>query len=44
MKEIGVIYFEGEDYGYHNRGHFETQLMCRFTRMGTTLYVDSVAI
>jgi len=44
MKEIGIVYFGGEDWGYHNRGHVDTQLMRRFARMGTTLYVNSIAM
>ena len=44
MKEMNNICFSGEDWWYHNRGHADTQLMRRFARMGTTLYVNSIAM
>jgi hypothetical protein len=40
----GVICFGGEDWWYHNRGHFDMQLMRRFARSRTTIYVNSTVM
>jgi len=37
-----MLCFGGEDWWYHNRGHIDMQLMRRFARKGTTLYVNSI--
>jgi len=42
MERMDVICFGGEDWWYHNRGHIDMQLMRRFARLGTALYVNSV--
>jgi len=39
-----VICFGGEDWWYHNRGHIDMQLMRRFARTGTTVYVNSIVM
>jgi len=39
-----VICFGGEDWWYHNRGHIDMQLMRRYARYGTTLYVNSIVM
>ena len=39
-----VICFGGEDWWYHNRGHFDMQLMRRFARSATTVYVNSIVM
>lgn len=39
-----VICFGGEDWSYHNRGHIDMQLMRRFARYGTTMYVNSIVM
>ncbi len=39
-----VLCFGGEDWWYHNRGHIDMQLMRRFARYGTTLYVNSIVM
>jgi len=39
---LDVLCFGGEDWWYHNRGHIDMQLMRRFARKGTTLYVNSL--
>ncbi|UCE98822.1 MAG: glycosyltransferase [Planctomycetota bacterium] len=44
MRSIDVICFGGEDWWYHNRGHIDMQLMRRFARMGTALYVNSIVM
>jgi glycosyltransferase involved in cell wall biosynthesis len=44
LKRIDVICFGGEDWWYHNRAHIDMQLMRRFARMGTTLYVNSIVM
>jgi len=43
-KNIDVICFGGEDWWYHNRGHIDMQLMRRFAKSGTTLYVNSIVM
>ncbi|MGD8786371.1 MAG: glycosyltransferase [Phycisphaerales bacterium] len=39
---VDVLCFGGEDWWYHNQGHIDFQLMRRFSKMGTTLYVNSI--
>ncbi len=39
-----IVCFGGEDWWYHNRGHIDMQLMRRFARVGTTLYVNSIVM
>jgi len=39
---IDFVCFGGEDWWYHNRGHADMQLMKRFARKGTVLYVNSI--
>jgi len=41
-RNLSFICFGGEDWWYHNRGHIDMQLMRRFARIGTTLYVNSI--
>ncbi len=41
---ISFLCFGGEDWWYHNRGHIDMQLMRRFARKGTTLYINSVVM
>jgi len=43
-RKINVLCFGGEDWWYHNRGHIDMQLMRRFARMGTTVYVNSIVM
>ena len=42
--EWQFICFGGEDWWYHNRGHIDMQLMRRFSRLGTTVYVNSIVM
>lgn len=44
IEGIDVLCFGGEDWWYHNRGHIDMQLMRRFAKMGTTLYVNSIVM
>lgn len=44
MKPIDVLCFGGGDWWYHNRAHIDMQLIRRFARHGTTLYVNSIVI
>jgi glycosyltransferase involved in cell wall biosynthesis len=44
IAKTDVICFGGEDWWYHNRGHVDMQLMRRFARIGTTLYVNSLVM
>jgi len=41
-KKIDVVCFGGEDWWYHNQAHIDMQLMRRFAKKGTTLYVNSI--
>ncbi len=43
-KRIDTICFGGQDWWYHHRAHIDIQLMRRFARMGTTLYVNSIVM
>lgn len=43
-KNISFLCFGGGDWWYHNRGHIDMQLMRRFARMGTTLYVNAIVM
>lgn len=40
----GVICFGGEDWWYHNRGHFDMQMMRELSRTVPTLYVNSIGM
>lgn len=40
----GVVCFGGEDWWYHNRGHYDMQMMRRFARRVPTLYVNSIGM
>jgi len=40
----GFICFGGEDWWYHNRGHIDMQLMRRFSRICTTIYINSIVM
>ncbi len=39
-----MLCFGGEDWWYHNRGHIDIQLMRRFARLGTAVYVNSIVM
>ncbi len=43
-KRIDTVCFGGQDWWYHHRAHIDIQLMRRFARMGTTLYVNSIVM
>jgi glycosyltransferase involved in cell wall biosynthesis len=43
-KSLNFVCFGGEDWWYHNRGHIDMQLMRRFARSGTVLYVNSIVM
>jgi glycosyltransferase involved in cell wall biosynthesis len=40
----GVICFGGEDWWYHNRGHYDMQMMRRFSAHMPVLYVNSIGM
>ena len=40
----GVICFGGEDWWYHNRGHYDMQMMRRFARRVPVLYINSIGM
>jgi glycosyltransferase involved in cell wall biosynthesis len=44
VKKIDIVCFGGQDWWYHNRGHVDMQLMRRFAKHGTTLYVNSIVM
>lgn len=44
MKRIDVLCFGGEDWWYKNRGHIDMQLMRCFSKMGVTVYVNSIVM
>ncbi|MHC4207366.1 MAG: hypothetical protein ACYSTT_22145, partial [Planctomycetota bacterium] len=41
-QNMSFLCFGGEDWWYHNRAHTDMQLMRRFSRKGTTVYVNSI--
>ncbi|MCP4607820.1 MAG: glycosyltransferase family 1 protein [Planctomycetes bacterium] len=43
-KDISFLCFGSQDWWYHNRGHFDFQLMRRFANKGTTLYINSIVV
>jgi glycosyltransferase involved in cell wall biosynthesis len=40
----GVICFGGEDWWYHNRGHYDMQMMVRLSAHMPVLYVNSIGM
>jgi glycosyltransferase involved in cell wall biosynthesis len=44
QRNVDVFCFGGEDWWYHNRGHIDMQLMRRFARTGTTVYINSIVM
>jgi len=42
--QLDTICFGGEDWWYHNRGHIDMQLMRRFAKKGTLVYVNSLVM
>lgn len=40
----GVICFGAEDWWYHNRGHFDFQIMTRLARKVPVLFVNSIGV
>ena len=36
------LFFGGEDWWYHNRAHIDMQLIRRFAKIGTAVYVNSI--
>ena len=40
----GIICFGGEDWWYHNRGHFDMQMMRELSRVVPVLYVNSIGM
>ena len=40
----GIICIGGEDWWYHNRGHFDFQIMRRLARTMPVLFVNSLAV
>ena len=40
----GIICIGGEDWWYHNRGHFDFQIMRRLARNRPVLFVNSIAV
>ncbi|WP_319417173.1 glycosyltransferase [Marispirochaeta aestuarii] len=40
----GIICFGGEDWWYHNRGHFDLQMMREFSQNVPVLYINSLGM
>ncbi len=40
----GIVCFGGEDWWYHNRGHFDMQMMREMSRDMPVLYVNSIGM
>lgn len=40
----GIICIGGEDWWYHNRGHFDFQMMRRLGKHWPVLFVNSLAV
>lgn len=40
----GIICIGGEDWWYHNRGHFDFQIMRRLAKNRPVLFVNSIAV
>lgn len=40
----GIICMGGQDWWYHNRGHFDTQILRRLARRWPVLFVNSIAV
>lgn len=43
-KVDGVICVGGEDWWYHNRGHYDMQMMREFSRICPVLYINSIGM
>jgi len=43
-RKLDVLCFGGGDWWYHNRAHIDMQLIRRFAKAGTALYVNSIVI
>jgi len=43
-KRLDFICFGGVDWWYHNRGHFDFQLMRRLAKRGTVLFINSIVM
>ena len=41
---LTMVCFGGEDWWYHNRGHFDFQLMKKFAENNTVLYINSIVM
>lgn len=44
LQPLHVICFGGEDWWYHNQAHIDMQLMRRFAKICTTLYINSIVM
>jgi glycosyltransferase involved in cell wall biosynthesis len=44
MRKMDIICFGGEDWWYKNQAHIDMQLMKRFSKLGITLYVNSIVM
>jgi len=43
-QNFSIVCFGGEDWWYHNRGHIDMQLMKRFAKTGSVIYVNSIVM
>lgn len=43
-ENISFLCFGGGDWSYHNHSHIDMQMLRRFSRMGTALYVNAIVM
>jgi GT2 family glycosyltransferase/glycosyltransferase involved in cell wall biosynthesis len=43
-QRVSTIFFGGEDYWYHNRGHIDMQMIRRMSKYGPALYINSIVM
>lgn len=43
-RNVDILCFGGEDWWYHNRAHIDIQLMRRFAKKGTVIYINSIVM
>lgn len=44
VRDFDIICFGDSDWWYHNRGHMDIQLMKRYAKTGSVLYINSIVV
>ena len=44
MRENGFVCYAGHDWWYHNRNHFDAQMVRYFAKHGSALYINSIVM